>query len=124
MIGAADAGIDRPHALADFGVAGRIGAAGEHVDDCFGMVAVAVRERANHRQLVGVLGKERKIAAEREAGDSCFHFAGDAGIGRGRIEVRVERLDMAGSAAEKQQHDRSVADEGLSRDTRGVLCRQ
>src|SRR5581483_10162511 len=104
VVRAADAGINRAHALAKFGIAGRIGAAGEHVDDGLGVVAVFVAKRANNGELVGVLGKKRKIAAERETGNFGFDFAGDAAIRRGRGEVGIERFDVARPAAEEKQN--------------------
>src|SRR5262245_3134476 len=102
MIGTAEAGINGAHALADFAIAGRIGSAGEHVDDGFRVVTVVVSEGADDGQLVGVLSEKWKIAAEREAGNPGFDFAGDARIGRGSVEIRVESFDVARATAEKE----------------------
>ena len=85
------------------------------------MVAVAVRERADEGQLVGVLGQQGERAAERQAGDRGLDLARDTGERRGGVEIRIKRLDVAGAAAEKQEDDRAIADVGLCRGSGGFF---
>src|SRR5436190_12368539 len=59
---------------------------------------------------IGVLGQQRKIAAERQPRNGRFYFAGDRTIGIGSVEIGIERLNVTGTAAAKEQHDRAITD--------------
>ena len=70
------------------------------------VIGVAGNERTDDAQFVGQLGQSGEAAAEGDAGNLGGDFAGRASDSLGLVHLRVERLDLAGPAMEKEEDDR------------------
>jgi hypothetical protein len=75
------------------------------------VVAVASDEGAHHGQFVGEGGQFRKRAAEGDAGKFGGHLAGGAADFRRGCHLGVERLNLTGTAVQKEEDDRFAGDE-------------
>src|SRR5207247_2742082 len=94
-----DAGVERTHVRAQ-----RVNAE----DGLDVVVAVARDERPHNAKLVRELGELREGAAERNAGEGGFDFAGGAADGRGRIHLWIERLELRRPAVHEEEDDGTI----------------
>src|SRR6188474_2155130 len=72
------------------------------------MVAVAGDERAHDTKLVRKPGESCEGAAEGDAGDGRFDLARGAADGRGRVHLRIERLELRRPAVHEEKDDGTI----------------
>jgi hypothetical protein len=122
---AAHSRIERADAVAFFRLARRVGSAGEHMADRLLVIADGMLEGANDDRVFREFRELGKRAAETQAGECRSEIAGDRSRLFGAIEIRIECLDVARPAAEKDHHHGAILNpRGVASLFRGEDLRQ
>ena len=80
-----------------------------------GWLLLSCENERTTASLLACLASSGKVPPSVRPGIAVFTSPVTRAIRRGGVEVRIERLDVARAAAEKQQHDRAIADVVLAR---------